>query len=110
MKKWEIWSDNFEFRGPIEEASEQNIIDWYNAQTCLDPTLEESYDTEAEARAAWETWKDYGITREQQGYTFRLLVGRLAYLTMSEYDDETGDYDQGGDWYACAVEPYKRED
>lgn len=109
MTKWEIWTDNFEFRGLIREATVQNIIDWYNAETSHDPSLEASFDAVAEARAAWDAeWADYGTTREQSGMTAPLLVGQLAYLTCSEYTED-GDYDQGGDWYACSVEPFKQE-
>ena len=111
MIKWEIYTEDFEFRGNFSEASEQDIIDLYNQQSFINPHCEEQFDTEAEARAEWNKfWKDYGMTRHERGYTgIHLLRGRLAFLTCNKYTDE-GDFDQGGDWYAYAIEPYKAEE
>ena len=121
MKKYEIYTDTFEFRfgryeDSIPEMSGYEIFQTYLScdtgitTNSLDPHLEASFDTLEEARAEWEkNYKNYGRTWAEKGNALWLLRGDIAYLEGNEYTEE-GDFDQGGDVYECSAEPYEKEE
>lgn len=117
--KFEIITDTFEFRfgrNEIPAMSADEIFETY--QSCddritsnsLDPRREASFDTEAEAREAFERdWRDYGETHVSSASIGKLLCGRMAWIEVNEYDED-GEFDQGGDVLELSAEAYEPEE
>ena len=120
MKKYEIYTDTFEFRfgryeDSIPEMSGYEIFQTYLScdtkitTNSLDPHLEASFDTLEEARAEWEkNYKNYGRTWAEKGNVFWFLRGQLAWLDENEYTED-GEFDQGGALWESSVQGYRKE-
>lgn len=124
MEKFEIMTDNFEFRfgrslDSIPAMSAAEIFDTYLScdttitSNSLDPTRRASFDTLEEAQAEFSrNYANYGRTSPERGSLWWLLVGDLAWIERNEYDED-GEFDQGGETYAlsaAAYEPDTEED
>lgn len=111
MKKFTIYTDNFEFRfsGRIPELDDNDIRDLYLSKS-TDPHFEAQFDNEAEARAEFETnYSSYARIRRESAFTGApLLVGDLAYLEEAEYTED-GEFDQGGDWIMESLPSWENE-
>jgi len=116
MKKYEIKTDRFEFRfgtgkSSVPTMSEQEIFDAYLAESANCPVVQDSFDRIQDAVRAFEEdhWDEYGDTYYEQGSTFALLVGRVAWIEENEYDED-GEFIQGGNVWTFSAEPYEREE
>lgn len=116
MKKFEIFTDDFEFRfgsrlADIPAMTDREILDTYLScdtrvtSNSLDPHLEGQYDSLEAALAAWEEFAASGSTHAESGGAVWLLRGDLAYLQEAEYDED-GDFVQGGDILRHSCEAY----
>jgi len=114
MKKFEIYTDHFEFRFPgvasIPSASADEIWSWYLEESCNQPHLEASFDTIEAAQAEWQrNYASYGRTAESKAFGGTpLLVGDLAYLEENIYDDD-GEFVQSVCVWNYSAEPYQSE-
>lgn len=103
MKKFEILTDDFQEKGHFQKygLSSDDVRDLYGLRTFTDPTLVASFDTEAEAREAFENRKrNLAESRDRGSYAdFRIVL-----LQESEYDED-GDPDQAWDldYYAAPI-------
>lgn len=111
MSKYEIKTDDFEFRfgiakDSIPEMSAQEVFEAYQMESANDPTLESSFDTLEEAREEFcKNYSGYGTTYAEKGFTFWLLRGKVAWIEENEYDED-GEFDQGGVTYDVSAEGY----
>lgn len=121
MRKYEIYTDTFEFRfgkykDSIPAMTGYEILQTYLScdtritSNFLDPHLAASFDTLEEARAEWEkNYKTYGSTSAEKGSVLWLLRGDLAYLEANDYTED-GDFDQGGELFEVSAEAYEKEE
>lgn len=121
MKKYEIYTDSFEFRfgkykDSIPAMTGCEILQTYLScdtritSNFLDPHLEASFDTLEEALAEWEkNYSNYSSTSAEKGNVLWMLRGELAYLEANDYTED-GDFDQGGDLYVFSAEAYEKEE
>jgi hypothetical protein len=119
MIKYKIYTDSFEFRikpnkDRIPNMSADAIFGTYWScdtritSNSLDPCLRGVFDNEADAMAAWETYKDWGRTYLEKGQTQWLLRGVIAWMESAEYCGK--DYDYGLDYLCVSAEPYIKEE
>lgn len=101
MKKYEIYTDRFEFRYTGGSWSAADIIDQYNRQSFLEPQIVEVCDTKEDAYKEWEFYKSYATTTVES----KLLVGTIVYLAEVEMDED-GEY-ENIDWLEEAAEEFK---
>ena len=115
MRKYEIYTDTFEFRfgkakSSIPAMSMSDIWMEYNCQSSNDPVRLASFDNLEDAMAFFrENYADYGRTWAEKGNVWWLLRGQVAWLDGNEYTED-GDFGQGGDLYECSAEAYKKEE
>ena len=115
MRKYEIYTDTFEFRfgkskSSIPAMSMSDIWMEYNCQSSNDPVRVASFDNLEDAMAFFrENYADYGRTWAEKGNVWWLLRGQVAWLDGNEYTEDGG-FDQGGDLYECSAEAYEKED
>ena len=117
MKRYEIYTDRFQFRfgrskDSIPAMTGDEIADTYLScddritSNYLNPTLEASFDTEKEALVEWRrNYIDYGWTEAEKGSVLWVLRGRLAYIAENEYDDG-GDFIHGETTQYISAEAY----
>lgn len=125
MIKYEIMTDSFEFRmgtkniDKIPAMTASEIFDTYMScdtritSNSLDPVLNESFSDEKEAVEFFKAnYSNYGQTRLEHGDTQYLLTGDLAWLAISEYDDDDDEelYSESLGVLAVSAEPYEPED
>ena len=114
MKKFEIYTDHFEFRFPgittTPSASADEIWAWYQEESCNQPNRESSFDTIEEAKAEFQkNYANYGRTTESRAFTGTpLLVGDVAYLEENIYDDD-GEFIQSVCIWNYSAEPHQSE-
>lgn len=93
---YEITKDRFEYRlGSRTQVnlSEREIYDIATSPDRFEKVLER-YESEAEARKAFESYKAYASTRLERGYIGWLLTGEVYSLEVNEYwVDEDGEED-----------------
>lgn len=100
MIKYEIYKDNFECatsasRFKIPSFSADDIWYEYERKGWRYPELVESFDNEAEARAAFENYKKDASTALCSGFSSYFLDCVVIYLDENEYDNESGEIDCG---------------
>ena len=120
MTKFEIKTDNFQFRmgtrkSSIPSMSADEIMQTYFScddritSNSLDPVLRESFDNEAEAVDFFKVhYSGYGRTRLERYNNQYLLCGEIAWIEENEYDED-GEFDQGGSVIELSAESYKAE-
>lgn len=101
MKKYEIFTDRFEFRAGAKArlyaVTADEVFDDYLATCDTCPKLESSFDNLSDAISEFnKNYRNWGRTWAEKGFVNWLLVGEVAYIQEMEYD-ENGDFDQGGD-------------
>ena len=115
MKKYEIYTDSFEFRfgkykGSIPSMSMSDVWMEYNCQSANTPVLVASFENLEEALDFFrENYAGYGRTWAEKGNVWWLLRGEVAWLDANEYDED-GYFDQGGDLYEYSTESYTKEE
>ena len=112
MTKFEIKSDNFEFRftGHMPSQSAQEIFDQYLSGSANDPVLEASFDTLEEAKAEFaKNYANYGRTRLERNGKIGFLRGDLAWIEENEYDED-GEFDQNCGVWEISAEPFSADD
>lgn len=117
MIKYEIMTENFEFRmgtrrDKIPPMSAGEIVDMHlscdDRITCnyINPDRHESFADEAAARKFFgERYSNYGRTNITKNGANWLLSGQIAWLEANEYD-ENGEFNQGGEVLSYAAEPF----
>lgn len=117
MKKYEIYTDDFQFhfgrgRDSIPAMTGDEILDTYLScddritANIRDPRREASFDSLEDALAEWEkNYKNYGSSSAAKSGAVWQLMGRLAYLEANEYDED-GEFDQGGEIYVSSAGNY----
>lgn len=115
MTKYEIKTDNFEFRfgtskDSIPQMSGAEVFENYLNGSANDPHLDASYNTFEEAQAEFSKYyANYARTRAEKGNTFWFLRGEVAWIEENEYDEDS-EFDQGGDVWVYLTEPYEVEE
>lgn len=115
FRRYEIWTDHFEFRftkaSGVPSATADEIWAWYMEESCNHPTLEASFDSIEDAKAAFaKEYADYGRTYRQSGFGGTpLLVGDVAYIEENIYDED-GEFVQSVSVWDYSTEPYESPD
>lgn len=111
MKKFEICTDHFEIRtNGLKNLSAKDIFDLYRSGSVLEEHIEESFDTLEEARSAFDkTYSKWARTSFNRS-SVSLLSCDVVFIVENNYDDETGDFDFGGDVWEYAAEPYSAKE
>lgn len=107
--KYEIYKDNFECmrnasRFKIPSMNANDIWYEYNCKSWRYPELVESFDSEDDARAAFENYKKDASTALYSGFALYFLNCEVVFLCKNEYD-ECGDIDCG-ETIDRAAEPF----
>lgn len=113
MKRYEIYTDTFEFRfGRYKDSIPSMMVgEVWQEYVCQqnDPALVKSFENLDEALAFFrENYADYGRTWAEKGHVFWFLRGQLAWLDENEYTED-GEFDQGGTLWESSVQRYRKE-
>lgn len=113
MTRYDIYTDNLEFRGtaPFPPMSGDEILDTHLScddritSNSLDPHLESSHASRDEALAAFNSFSDYGRTKAETSGGIHYLRGELAWVEEVEVDDD-GELICSCGIIASSVEPF----
>lgn len=116
MKRYDIYTDDFEFRGtvPFPAMGGDEILDTHLScddritSNSLDPHLESSHTSRDEALAAFRSFVGYGSTKAETSNGIHYLRGTLSWLEEVEVDDD-GELCGSCGIVASAVEPFPGE-